>query len=332
MAAAAPAVATTLRSGHPSLDDVREAPGGEAFALAVEAFLERHGHLGQMSDDLALPSWAEAPDRILDELSKRLEAPPPSAAERQRRLGRDAEDLAAAARARLADRPEDLARFDRVLDLARRIGLLSEIHNYWIDRAAQARLHSLAMRVGGRLVREKAIEAPGDVFYLGRTEVADLIRRPRDVHRLVADRRARHARECEITPASIIGTPRAKPATAVPQPASPEDSSDPRSLRGMGASPGIVRGTARVVHGAAEFGRIMPGDVVVCQSSNPSWVPVFVIAGGLVTAVGGVLSHAAVVAREFGLPAVVGVREAMEAIVDGQQLEIDGTSGIVRLL
>jgi pyruvate,water dikinase len=72
--------------------------------------------------------------------------------------------------------------------------------------------------------------------------------------------------------------------------------------------------------------------VIVCQASNPSWVPVFAIAGGLVTNVGGVLSHAAVVAREFGLPAVVGVRVATEVIADGQEVEIDGTSGVVRLL
>ena len=83
---------------------------------------------------------------------------------------------------------------------------------------------------------------------------------------------------------------------------------------------------------STEFDRIGPGDVIVCPSSNPSWVPVFTIAGGLVTNTGGVLSHAAVVAREFGLPAVVGVAGATTAIADGRQLEIDGTAGTVRLL
>jgi pyruvate,water dikinase len=81
-----------------------------------------------------------------------------------------------------------------------------------------------------------------------------------------------------------------------------------------------------------DFGRIMPGDIIVCPSSNPSWVPVFAIAGGLVTNTGGVLSHAAVVAREFGLPAVVGTHDATARIADGRTVEIDGTSGTVRLL
>jgi phosphoenolpyruvate synthase/pyruvate phosphate dikinase len=188
------------------------------------------------------------------------------------------------------------------------------------------------MRVGRRLVREMVIEAPDDVFYLGRTEVADLLRTPSDVRRLVTDRRVLHARQRQITPAPIVGTPRGDAAAGEQQEASHPESGEIESLRGTGASPGVVRGTARVVHGADEFGRIMPGDIIICPASNPSWVPVFSIAGGLVTDRGGVLSHAAVVAREFGLPAVVGVRGATEVIADGQQVEIDGTSGVVRLL
>ena len=103
-------------------------------------------------------------------------------------------------------------------------------------------------------------------------------------------------------------------------------------LRGTGASPGIVRGPARVALGPEDFGRIRPGDIIVCPSSNPSWVPVFAIAGGLVTNTGGVICHAAVVAREFGLPAVVGVTDATELVADGRQVEIDGARGLVRLL
>lgn len=332
MAAAAPAVAAGLRSGVRSIDELSGLAGGASFATTVEAFLERHGHLGQTADDLALPSFAQVPDRILEELAKRLDAPPPPATERQERLRRDADELATAARANLADRPEELARFDRILDLARRIGPLSEVHNYWIDRAAQAHLHALALRVGRRLVREKVIEAPGDVFYLRRTEVADLLRKPSDKRRLVTDRRQLHARQRQITPALTVGTPRARPAAeGRPNPLHPE-SEEIGVLRGTGASAGIVRGNARVVHGAAEFGRIMPGDIIVCETSNPSWVPVFTIAGGLVTNRGGLLSHAAVVAREFGLPAVVGVRDATSAIADGRQVEIDGAAGLVRLL
>jgi pyruvate,water dikinase len=103
-------------------------------------------------------------------------------------------------------------------------------------------------------------------------------------------------------------------------------------LHGTGASAGIARGPARVTRSSDEFDRILPGDVIVCPTSNPSWVPVFSIAAGLVTEVGGVLAHAAVVARELGVPAVVAVRQAMTLIPDGAMVEIDGRLGTVRLL
>lgn len=332
MAAEAPAVTADLRAGRRSLEDIRLVPDGEAFAVAVDQFLKRHGHLGQTSDDLANPSWAQAPDRILDELAKRLERPPAGAAARRERLRREADDLATGARKRLADRPEALTRFDRTLALAREIGLLSEVHNYWIDRAVQARIHGLALRVGARLAREDVIDAPGDVFFLRRAEVADLLRRPHDVRRDVADRRVLHVRQRAIAPAPIVGTPWGEAIGADPQAVIDRRLRDTTTLRGTGASAGVVRATARLVHGADEFARVNPGDIIVCPSSNPSWVPVFGIAGGLVAVRGGVLSHAAVVAREFGLPAVVGVRDALDVIADGQQIEIDGTTGVVRLL
>jgi pyruvate,water dikinase len=81
-----------------------------------------------------------------------------------------------------------------------------------------------------------------------------------------------------------------------------------------------------------DFGAVQPGDIIVCASSNPSWVPLFAIAGGLITDTGGVLSHAAVVAREFALPTVVGTGDATLRIADDRLVELDGSTGIVRLL
>jgi pyruvate,water dikinase len=103
------------------------------------------------------------------------------------------------------------------------------------------------------------------------------------------------------------------------------------TLRGTGASAGVASGTARVVFGPGDFDRVEPGDIVVATASNPGWLPLFAIAGGFVTDTGGVLSHAAVVAREFGVPAVVGTREGTKKIRDGRRIEIDGTTGVVRL-
>jgi pyruvate,water dikinase len=104
------------------------------------------------------------------------------------------------------------------------------------------------------------------------------------------------------------------------------------TLRGTGASAGVARGPARVVNGPDDFERVRVGDIIVAPASNPGWVPLFSIAAGFVTDTGGVLSHAAVVAREFGLPAVVGLGDATTRIADGRIVEIDGAAGLVRFV
>jgi pyruvate,water dikinase len=109
-------------------------------------------------------------------------------------------------------------------------------------------------------------------------------------------------------------------------------SDDPRVLRGNAGSPGKVKGTARVLRSASEGERLRRGDVIVAATTAPSWTPLFAAAAAVVTETGGILSHAAVVAREFAIPAVVGVAGAADAIKDGQMLEVDGDTGAVRIL
>ena len=102
-------------------------------------------------------------------------------------------------------------------------------------------------------------------------------------------------------------------------------------LQGTAASPGRATGTARVVSGPADFARLESGDVLVCATTTPAWTPLFAAAGALVTDTGGILSHAAIVAREYGLPAVVGCDVATRAIKDGARVEVDGSAGRVRV-
>ena len=328
-------LAARLQASPPAtLDELATLPGGRPFVALVGDFLDRHGHLGQAYDDLAQPSYADEPSMLLSEIGKRLERPPQTAEARRAALHADAEHLADAARAKLVDDTAKLARFEHLLELARRIGHLTEGHNYWIDRMAQAKLRRLALRVGHRLVADGAIDEADEVLFLGRDEVADIIRSPHDLRPLIAERREAHRYWQGVRPPKRLGTP----DTGVGAP-SPDrfdtrkvESTDSGTLRGTGASPGVIRGPARVALSNLDFPRIRPGDIIVCPSSNPSWVPVFTVAGGLVTNTGGVLSHAAVVAREFALPAVVGVADATRLITDGQTIEIDGTQGTVRLL
>lgn len=324
-------VAAYLRDAHPpTKEGLASVPAARDFVIAVDAFLTEHGHMGQGFDDLSQASWSDEPERILVEVAKRLEFSSADADARRASVATDGDALAASVRERLADRPEDLERFDRALAHAQEIGPLTEGHNYWIDRRIQAILRRLSMEVGRRLVDADVIADPADVLFLHRAEIPELLRRPSDRRDVIAGRRAEHARQLTITPPGILGMPPAD------EPAGRFDgergeSTDGESLKGTGASAGKVRGPARVTLSPDDFGRVQPGDVIVCPSSNPSWVPLFAIAAGLVTDTGGVLSHAAVVAREFGLPAVVGTGDATSRIRDGQILELDGTTGDVRL-
>lgn len=314
------------------LAELRAVPGGPPFVDALEAFLVHHGHLGQNHDDLRLASWAESPRRLLGRIATHLRQPVEPTLQREAELARAAAALDSAVRTTLAGRPEELAKFETILAHAREIGYLTEGHNYWIDRMSQARMRRLALRVGRRLAREGVFAEPDDVFFLGRHEVGQALRDGRPRRDLVADRRMAHERNLARRAPQYVGKAPTTPDAGDRFDGPRVTSTVPDELRGTGASAGVVRGPARLVLSQDDFGRVMPGDVIVCPSSNPSWVPVFTIAGGLVTNTGGVLSHAAVVAREFALPAVVGTGDATTRIRDGRLVEIDGTAGTVRLL
>ncbi|MBE1877592.1 PEP/pyruvate-binding domain-containing protein [Myceligenerans pegani] len=158
---------------------------------------------------------------------------------------------------------------------------------------------------------------------LGR-RVAEVLRRPQDIEWAIADGKAWILQARPIT------------APLPPLPARPSSSGAAPStartvLTGVPGAHGTAGGTARVLRSPAELGRVRRGDVVVCRYTEPAWTPVFGIAGAVVTETGGALSHAAIVAREHGIPAVLGVAHATTAIRDGARIAVDGGAGIVAI-
>ena len=101
---------------------------------------------------------------------------------------------------------------------------------------------------------------------------------------------------------------------------------------GLGASAGVVEGIARIVHSPEQFNQVQKGEILVCRMTNPAWVVLFTKIGGLVTDAGGALSHPAVVAREFGIPAVVGTACATDKIQTGQRIRVNGAAGVIEIL
>ncbi|HEY1282458.1 MAG TPA: PEP-utilizing enzyme, partial [Acidimicrobiales bacterium] len=198
-----------------------------------------------------------------------------------------------------------------------------------------------ALAAGERLVANGVVDQADDVFFLYRDELVDALTNGGDRRPVVAERRASFDRAAAVIPPGALGTPPPPPEVADPfmdaivyrllGMVPPEENTDPNVLRGVGGSPGTYTGPARVVRSLAEASDLEDGEVMVCEMTLPPWVPLFSVAGAVVSDVGGVLSHCAIVAREFDLPAVVGSQVGTVVIKSGQTITVDGTKGLVYL-
>ncbi|HEV2010567.1 MAG TPA: PEP/pyruvate-binding domain-containing protein [Candidatus Limnocylindria bacterium] len=329
-----PQVAHAISGGAArSLDDVRALEGGAPAGDAIAAFVARYGDAGQAGFDIESPAWADDPSTLLAEVRRLISSEPSEdPAARRTRLLQGSDALATRTRALLRDRPADLARFDEVLAAARGAGPLSEEHNYWIDRLCQAHARRFILRVGAALADAGRIARAYDVMHLHRDEVRDALAAGTDQRALVVERRREFALDQRRRAPRTIGAPRPVPVPldAVRDLGYQAEQTDMDLLRGVAASPGRGRGPVRMVTGPADFERFQRGDVLVCRSTTVSWVPLFNSAAAIVADIGGALSHAAVVAREFGVPAVCGTGTALETLIDGELVEVDGTAGTVR--
>jgi phosphohistidine swiveling domain-containing protein len=328
---ATPPVAAAIGDAR-GLDELETLDGGPEIRAAIEAFLSVHGNVGQPGFDIESPAWADEPRMLLVELTRLVRANPESPSVRHDRLLATAAELRRRTREELQDRPNDLARFEEVLAAAQACAALSEEHNYWIDRLGQAHGRRLVLRVADVLVRDTAIARRDDIFHLHIDEVRESLASGTDRLELVDQRRREFERDRRLRPPRFIGTP---PTAPVPSSAIRDlgyraEQTERDVLRGVAASPGRGRGPARLVSGPADFERFQSGDVLVCRSTTVSWVPLFNMASAIVADLGGALSHAALVAREFGVPAVCGTNTALETLIDGEIVEVDGTAGTVR--
>jgi pyruvate,water dikinase len=181
-------------------------------------------------------------------------------------------------------------------------------------------VRTLLLRIGARMVTTGEIEHADDVFFLEPEDMEG--EASGDLRGLVAKRRGEWERWHEVVPPAVIGTPAQKPA---------DDAPTPDELRGSAASRGVVMGPARIIRNVEEGKRLQRGDILVCVMSTPAWTPLFAIVGGIISETGGPLSHPAITAREYGIPAVVALKGATERIRDGQIVTVDGGAGIVRL-
>ena len=169
------------------------------------------------------------------------------------------------------------------------------------------------------------LQDPEDIFYLGVDEMTQLARIKQPVQDKVSARKAAFVNSQKNPGPALI-----RDGEALFAPENDFLESEP-GLHGVAGSPGKAAGTTCVIMGPEEFGKLKKGDILVAPITNPVWTPLFAIAGGVVTEVGGILSHGAIVAREYGIPAVMSVPGATKRLWDGQRVIVDGSKGIVHL-
>jgi phosphohistidine swiveling domain-containing protein len=299
--------------------------GAAAFLGAWDAFMREHGHHRRGELEFANPSWAEAPDYVLGIVRSYLtedRGSDPIAAYRARAL--EADRSAQEVLSRLT--PARRAVFRRVLSWGRASARTRENVKSEAVRWLVAIRHSL-LAVGARMRETGALERSDDIFFIEYPELAALVGgEDRDWRALVSSRRAAHARFERLSPPPVVvGTWDEDSGPWAPTPGA-------RTLTGIGVSAGVARGRARVFMTADADEPVLPGEILVAPFTDPGWTPYFVPAAGIVMDMGGLLSHGSIIAREYGIPAVVNVGPATLLIHTGDLIEVDGDKGEVRIL
>jgi pyruvate,water dikinase len=343
VALATPEVRAIL-SGHAAGDVIpalEKSDASQRFLADLRAWLAQYGQRLNSVFSLGEPSWIEDPTPAIQNLQAYLAQAEARPEMEPATLIAGREKALAEARAKLAGYPQPIVtRFETLLKAAQVAAVVHEDHNFWIDQRLFYHIRRLILEFGGRLAQAGTLEAANDVFYL----TPDELQNGRDVPMklLVQERKAEMERFSRVTPPPMLGT---MPAFEMTDGGSmiramfkgemtPPNTSqrEANRVKGVAGSAGVARGTARVIRSLAEAGKLQPGDVLVAAATEPPWTPLFATASAIVTDVGGVLSHSAVVAREYRIPAVVGTGHATTTFEDGQLLEVDGNAGIVRVV
>ena len=253
---------------------------------------------------------------------------------------------------------EHRAAFDEALSLARLVSHYVENHNFYVEHWGMSLVWRKMRDLSNLFVKDGCWHHVDDIFFLTAQEIDEVLwdvvsawasdRPPVAARRWPGeiDRRRTMVDACAATtPPPALGTP--PPALQEPftvmlwgitsraidawlEESNPDGPTT--ELRGIGASPGVCVGPARVVRCTADLDEVLDGEVLVAELTSPSWAPVFAQVAGTVTEVGGLMSHSAIVCREYGLPAVTGVSRAMDRIRTGQMIRVDGTTGLVVVL
>lgn len=333
---------------------LKQTAAGQVFLEEFNRFIVAHGHRNIFAM-YSLPSWQEDPTPVIKLLKDYITQPDRDLSAELEADASERERLSAKAQEQLQGYPRPVReRFDRMLRTAQAAIVIHSDHAYWLDCACVNEVRRVMLAFGQRFVDANIIDDPEDVMHLTLAEIkrigAGLAQgQPQEGRQaMVRARQADLARYAQIKPPLQLGTvPWLEPPDNEPMFRAGQkflgaaiggvvDGSQNGvmngELRGNAGSPGIASGTAKVVRSLAEADKLEPGDILIAETTSPPWTPLFAIVAAVVTDTGGILSHCAVVAREYRIPAVVSTFNGTDVIKNGQLVEVDGDKGIVRIL
>jgi len=328
-----PAVVTFLQDvpDEHFLNELPKLEGGREARDAIQAWLDKYGMRCPGEIDITRPRWSERPTAVVTMILGNVKNSQPGAGELRFEQGRQAawkKEQALLERLRaLPDRDQKSDEVKRMIDRLRTFNGYREYPKYFIVNRIFAYKRAL-LKEAERLVQMKVLRDREDIFYLTFQELHDVVRTNEVDQQLISERKEAFRANQRLTPPRVLTSEGEMLSGAYRRDDLPARLG---ALVGLPVSAGTVEGRARVIFDPAKAD-LEPGDVLVTPFTDPSWTPLFVAIKGLVTEVGGLMTHGAVIAREYGVPAVVGVERATRLIRDGQRIRVHGTDGYVELL
>ncbi|MFE7576232.1 PEP-utilizing enzyme, partial [Streptomyces sp. NPDC057521] len=311
------------------LDGLGKVAGGAEAREAIEAYLDRYGMRCVGEIDITRPRWSERPTALVPVILDNVRLFGPGAAARRFEEGRQKalakeRDVLARLRA-LPDGDRKAEETKAMIDRVRTFVGYREYPKYGIIQRYFVYKQAL-VREADRLIDAGVLADREDAFHLTLEEFGDAVRSGVVDRELIRRRKEEFRAYSALTPPRVLTSDGEAVNGAYRRDDVPEG-----ALNGLPVSAGTVEGRARVILDVAEAD-LEAGDILVTTFTDPSWSPLFVGIAGLVTEVGGLMTHGAVIAREYGLPAVVGVEHATRRIRDGQRIRVHGTDGYIELL
>jgi len=311
------------------LNELPRLTGGREARDAIQAWLDKYGMRGVGEIDITRPRWSERPTTLVPLILGNVKNFEPGAAERRFEQGRQEaskkeQELLERLRA-LPDGEQKAEETKRMIDRVRTFAGYREYPKYAMVSRYFVYKQAL-MEEAERLVQAGVIREKEDIFYFRFEELQEVVRTNKVDETLISQRKDAFRSYGALRPPRVLTSEGEMLSGSYKR-----DDFPAGALVGLPVSAGTIEGRARVILDMAEA-NLEPGDILVTAFTDPSWTPLFVAIKGLVTEVGGLMTHGAVIAREYGLPAVVGVEHATRLIRDGQRIRVNGTDGYVEIL